>query len=142
MKPILLGADHAGFKLKERIKEELERRKIPFQDLSPTFKEGDDYPRIGMRIARKLKQLGGHAVLVCGSGVGMAIAANRIKGVRAVLGHNAKEVERARIDDDVNLLALSGWKTSMPMAMGMITKLLKTKASSAARHRRRVKQLG
>lgn len=141
---IILGADHAGFALKVRIGEELKRRGFSVEDLSPTFKEGDDYPRIGRRVAKhvvtsKDKALG---ILVCGSGVGMVIAANRVKGARASVGHDAREVIRGREDDHTNILALSGWKTSLPMAMGMITAFTKTSPSKAKRHVRRVKELG
>ena len=141
-KAIIVGADHAGFKLKERLKEELERKKYVVEDVSPRYQKGDDYPLIGMRIARRVVKTKGRGILVCGSGVGMMIAANRVKGARAVLGHNAKEVERARIDNDVNILVLSGWKTSLPMAMGMVKAFMKTKSSKMPRHRRRVRQLG
>jgi ribose 5-phosphate isomerase B len=139
---IIIGSDHAGFKLKERIKSELERLKYKVEDVSPKFKKADDYPPIGMKLARRVVKTKNRGILVCGSGVGMTIAANRIKGARVVLGHDAREIERARIDDDVNILALSGWKTTLAMAMGMFKKFMKTKASILPRHRRRVKQLG
>jgi len=142
MKTIIIGADHAGFKLKERLKRELERLQFKVEDLTPQFKKGDDYPPIGMALARRVVKTKHNGVLVCGSGVGMTIAANRIKGARAVLGHDATEIERARKDDDVNILALSGWKTTLAMALGMVKVFMKTTASKMPRHRRRVKQLG
>ena len=141
---IILGADHAGFPLKVRIGEELKRRGFPVEDLSPKFKDNDDYPPLGRLVAKRVaaskdKALG---ILVCGSGVGMVIAANRVKGARASVGHDAREVTRAREDDHTNILALSGWKTSLPMAMGMITAFLKASPSKAKRHVRRVRELG
>lgn len=142
MKTIIVGADHAGFKLKEKLKDELERLTYNVEDATPQFKKGDDYPAIGMAVARRAVKTKNPGILICGSGVGMTIAANRIKGARAVLGHNAKEIECARKDGDVNILALSGRKTTLPMALGMVRAFMKTKASKMPRHRRRVKKLG
>lgn len=142
MKKIVVGADHAGFKLKERLVTELRRLKFNVEDVSPRFKKGDDYPAIGMNVARRVVKTKSRGILVCGSGVGMTIAANRIKGARAVLGHDAKEIEGARRNDDVNILALSGWKTTLAMALGMVKAFMQTKSSVMPRHRRRVKQLG
>lgn len=139
---IILGADHAGFKLKERLKEALETKGAIVEDLTPRFTAGDDYPAIGKKVATRVVKTKGMGILVCGSGVGMTIAANRVKGARAMLGHSAKEIEKARQDDNVNILALSGWKTSLAMALGMIKTFLRTKTSTASRHKRRVKQLG
>jgi len=141
MKTIIIGADHAGFKLKEKLKNELERLTYAVEDVTPQFKKGDDYPLIGAKVARRVAKTKKPGILICGSGVGMTIAANRIKGARAVLGHNAREIEHARIDADVNILALSGWKTTLAMAMGMVRVFMKTKASKMPRHRRRVRQL-
>ena len=140
--PIILVADHAGFDLKERIRAMLDRNGLAYEDLSPKHVPGDDYPAIGMAAARKTVKAKGRGIFVCGSGVGMAIAANRIKGARAAVGNSEEGVKRARLDDDINILTLSGWNTSLPKAMKLIDAFLKTKASSAARHRRRVKQLG
>ncbi|MCW1892492.1 MAG: RpiB/LacA/LacB family sugar-phosphate isomerase [Candidatus Uhrbacteria bacterium] len=141
--PLFIGADHAGFSLKERLVAELKKKKIPVKDLTPNFKEGDDYPAIGRALARRVtKTKGSRGILVCGSGVGMTIAANRVKQARAVLASTPAQIERARIDDDVNILAMSGWHMPITSAMNVIQVFLKTDASKAARHKRRVKQLG
>lgn len=142
MKTIIIGADHAGFKLKERMKDALEKLAYTVVDVSPRYVKGDDYPAIGMRAARRVAKTNGRGILICGSGVGMVIAANRIRGARAVLGHDAKEIARARTDNDVNILVVSSWNTSLPMAMGMFKIFIKTKSSNMSRHRRRVNQLG
>jgi ribose 5-phosphate isomerase B len=143
MKPtIIIGADHAGFRLKERVRKELEQKNFSVLDLTPRYAEGDDYPPIGMKVARRVAKTNGRGILICGSGVGMLIAANRVKGARAVLGRDANGIKRARRDGDVNVLALSGWNTNFPAATKMIRAFLTTKRSNAARHRRRVRQLG
>lgn len=138
---LLLAADHAGFKLKEKIKALLTRQKIIFDDLTPKFKDGDDYPLIAKRLTLKAKP-GDKGVLICGSGIGVCIAANRHKGIRAAVGSNDQEIKRAREHNDINVLCLSGWDLKAEKALKIINVFLKTKKSSSTRHARRIKQLG
>lgn len=141
--PLFLGADHAGFKLKEAIKSGLAKKGVVVTDLSLVFKDGDDYPAIGRRVAlRVTRSANSRGLIVCGTGVGVAIAANRVKGIRAVDGHSVDEVKRTRNDENVNVLTLSGWKMKPAMALKMISAFLATPFSTAERHHRRVKQLG
>lgn len=142
MPTLYLGADHAGFTLKEKLKPRLKSLGYAVRDLTPMYMPGDDYPWIGRAVAKKTVKSGARGILVCGSGVGVAIAANRVKGARAVEGYSAGQVKHAREHNDANVLTLGGWKTSAPAAMKLIKTFLRTKASSAARHRRRIKQLG
>lgn len=140
---IIIGADHAGFALKEKLVQELCKKGYDVEDLTPSFNEGDDYPAIGRDVAETVaSKKDGKGILVCGSGIGMTIAANRINGARAILAHDVKEVEKARIDDMVNILCFSGWNLKLANALKLIEVFLKTKPSKAARHLRRVKQLG
>jgi ribose 5-phosphate isomerase B len=140
---IYLGADHAGFALKEKVKLGLLGLGHEVHDTSPRLKEGDDYPLRGRKVAKLVaKDAKSRGILVCGSGVGVAIAANRVKGVRAFDGHTVAEVKMAREHNDANVLTLSGWKTSVNDAMKLVDAFLKTPSSTAARHQRRIKQLG
>lgn len=139
---LIIGADHAGFALKEKLVHELCKRGYDVEDVTPTFIDGDDYPPIGKDVARivsEKKEVRG--ILICGSGSGMTISANRIKGARAILGHDVKEVEKARIDNDVNILCFSGWNMKIPNALKLIDTFIKTKTSKSTRHTRRVKEL-
>lgn len=139
---LIIGADHAGFALKEKLVHELCKRGYVIEDMTPTFIDGDDYPPIGKDVAQLIsskKDVRG--LLICGSGTGMVIAANRIKGARAALGHNVKEIEKARIDNDINILCLSGWNEKISNAVTLIDTFIKTKTSKSARHARRVKEL-
>jgi ribose 5-phosphate isomerase B len=139
---IYLGADHAGFGLKEEIKK-LFGTKIHVEDLSPVFTDEDDYPEIAFAVAKKVsKTKGSRGILVCGSGVGVSIAANRMKGVRAFDAFDEETVKLAREHNDANVIALSGWRLDAKRAKQFIDLFLKTKHSSATRHHRRVKQLG
>lgn len=138
----MIGADHAGFAFKEKLVHELCRRGYTIEDITPTYIEGDDYPPIGKEVARLVaKKKDGRGILICASGVGMAISANRIKGARAVLGHDVKEVEKAREHNAVNILCLSGLKTKIPDAIKMIEIFATTSAEKLARRIRRIKQL-
>jgi ribose 5-phosphate isomerase B len=139
---IYLAADHAGFALKDRLKAHLTKQGNKVIDLTPIFKDGDDYPGVAKKLTDKLSK-SGRGILFCGSGIGVCIAANRVKGIRAAVGHSPEEIKLARQDDDINVLCLSGWNhADETKAMKMINVFLKTKASMASRHVRRVKQLG
>ena len=137
MKPkIYLGADHAGFELKEKIKQP------GYMDLSPVFLKGDDYPlaarKVAMAIGQDKDSLG---ILVCGTGHGMDIAANRLKGVRAIVARTEQDAKLAREHNHANVIVLGGWITKPALAKKIIATFLKTKPSKDARHVRRVKQL-
>ncbi|GMU25998.1 RpiB/LacA/LacB family sugar-phosphate isomerase [Patescibacteria group bacterium] len=139
---IYIGADHAGFTLKEKLLPLLRKHGYDVQDMTPGFMEGDDYPPIGKTLARRIAGSKSKGILVCGSGVGVAIAANRIKGARAVEAHSEHQVKKAREHNDVNILTLGGWNTTPAKALSLIRTFMQTPFSSAERHRRRVKQLG
>lgn len=141
MKPIYLAADHAGFALKEALKGLLEKNNIPTLDVAPVFKGGDDYPLVVKTFGKAMPK-NGRGILVCGSGVGACIAANRQKGLRAAVAHTEKEVELAREHNDINVLCLSGWNDKPKKVLALIDTFLETPTSKAARHKRRVKQLG
>lgn len=156
---LFIAADHAGFALKDRLKAHLASKDIKAEDLTPIFVEDDDYPlvanRLASHVARRRRPTSGTegrardvrqstmGILFCGSGVGVCIAANRYKGIRAAVGHSSEEVKLAREHNDINVLCLSGWNHKDEiLAMKLIDAFLKTKKSTAARHARRVKQLG
>ena len=110
MVKIYLGADHAGFKLKEEIKQTLSFGNIKFEDLTPNYKEGDDYPDVALLVAEKIvEEKNGRGILICGSGIGMSIVANKVPGVRAALVSNSDQLDLSRRHNDANILVLSGW---------------------------------
>lgn len=140
---IYLGADHAGFALKEKLKTELTRQGYEIQDLAPRYISGDDYPRYGKTVAQAVaRDKNSRGVLVCGSGVGMVIAANRVRGARAFLGQTVGETILAREHNDINILVLAGWRIRTKQALAVLQTFLKIPFSKASRHQRRVKQLG
>lgn len=139
---LFMAADHAGFAFKDKIKAILTKQGHQIVDATPIYKQGDDYPLAVKAFAGRFKP-NQRGLLFCGSGVGVCIAANRYKGIRAAVGHEAKEVKLAREHNDINVLCLSGWTSNdKNNALPIINEFLKTKKSSAIRHIRRIKQLG
>ncbi len=142
MPTFLLGADHGGFDLKEHLRKTLDRLDIPYEDLSPEVVEGDDYPLAAQRVARHLTQgrdqLG---LLVCRSGIGMDMAANRFRGVRAAVIRSAAEARLAREHNHANVLVLGSDLTTPSQADQILKTWLETPGSHAQRHVRRIHQL-
>ena len=106
---IYLGADHRGFLLKEKIKEMLISQDMEVTDLGPTkIVPDDDFPIISIKLTENVvKKNGDTGILICGSGTGACVAANKVIGARATLGFSAKQIVAARTDDNVNILCLS-----------------------------------
>jgi ribose 5-phosphate isomerase B len=140
---VFLGADHAGFHLKEELKPILLKMGLTVVDLSPVFVDGDDYPTVSFELAVMVTGLkSSRGVLVCGSGVGVVMAANRIEGARAFDAYDERTVKLAREDNDANIIALSGWHQASKDAAKLLKLFFATPFSKAARHHRRVKLLG
>lgn len=108
---IYIGADHAGFKLKLEVKKLLASLKIPLEDFSPVFKEGDDYPDYATLVASAVFVNKAKGILICGSGIGMDIVANKFPGIRAALCINKDQARMSREAEDSNILILSQWFT-------------------------------
>ncbi len=142
MKPIYLGADHAGFALKEKIKKWLVKQKIPFQDLGDAkLRPSDDYPDYAAKVAKKVAKNGAFGILLCGSAQGVCIAANKIKGIRAVAPYDPKEAVLSRKHEDANIICLSGWFFTLMKAKKMIGLFLNTPFSGEFRHMRRINKI-
>ncbi|MCX6744893.1 MAG: ribose 5-phosphate isomerase B [Candidatus Parcubacteria bacterium] len=140
---LYLGADHAGFKLKEQIKKFLLSQKIKFQDLGNLkLDKNDDYPDFGFKIARAVaKDKSSKGILICGTSFGVCIVANKVKGIRAVSVSNIKAAKISRSHNDANVLCLSGWDLKLPMAQKVIRIWLNTKFSNQPRHKRRLAKI-
>jgi len=106
---VIIASDHAGYRQKERIKKYLKRKKIEFVDLGTDSLETVDYPDYALKVAEKVaKNKDYRGILVCGTGTGMTIAANKVKGIRAVAAYDAYSAKMSRIDNDTNILGLRG----------------------------------
>ncbi len=141
-KKIILGSDHAGYELKQFVKSYLGRNSIPYEEEGSANPEmPDDYPDTAKKLARKILKKKALGILICGSGIGMAMAANRIKGVRAAFCHDAYSAKMARHDNDANILTLRSRnfpKSKIPM---IIKTFLDTEFSGLQRHKRRILKL-
>ncbi|MFH0701239.1 MAG: RpiB/LacA/LacB family sugar-phosphate isomerase, partial [Candidatus Woesearchaeota archaeon] len=141
-KKIYIAADHAGFKLKGELKQWLEHHKIAYEDLGNKLLDpNDDYPDFAGTLAKRVAKEGTTGILVCGSGIGMCIAANKIKGARAVAPYSLKEVRLAREHNDVNVLCLSGWFNNFHYSTKLLERFLQTKFSKEPRHVRRLAKI-
>ena len=107
MKKIFISSDHAGFKLKEAIKSYLSNKKLSFTDMGPYNDSRVDYPDFAHKVARKVKlNKNNIGILVCGSGMGMNIAANRHNNIRAAQCFNLKSTKLSRLHNDANIITL------------------------------------
>ena len=138
---IAIGADHAGYELKEKIKQRLTQQGISIQDEGTASSESVDYPdfarKVGEDVAGHKADLG---VLVCGSGIGMAIAANKVPGVRAANVTSEYEAQMSREHNDANVLALGARVLKEDEAFAIVDKWLHT-AFAGGRHQKRVDKI-
>lgn len=138
---IAMGSDHAGFELKESVKSALEADGHEVEDVGTHSAESTDYPGFAARAAGLVAEgAAERGVLVCGSGNGVAIAANKIAGIRAVNGHDADEAEMSRRHNDANVLTLSGQRLDPDQAGEIVEAFLGT-GFEGGRHARRVGQI-
>ncbi|MGB0626335.1 MAG: ribose 5-phosphate isomerase B [Alphaproteobacteria bacterium] len=140
---IAIAADHAGYPLKELLKTELDARGFTVRDLGTHSEESVDYPNFGQAVGEAVA--GGDAargVIICGTGIGISIAANRIAGVRAALCHDATTARLAREHNDANVLAMGARLLGPEVAMDCLRAFLDTDFPGGERHERRVGKLG
>ena len=141
MKKIFISSDHAGFKLKELIKLHLDKRKIKYSDLGPENDDSVDYPDYAHKVARKVKTNNKYlGILVCGSGTGMNIAANRHKNIRAAQCFNLKSAKLSRLHNDANIITLGSRLLSNKNALNCVNIFLKTKFEGG-RHAKRIRKI-
>ena len=141
MKKIFISSDHAGFKLKEAIKKYLLSKKLPFQDLGPNNNNRVDYPDFAHKVAKKVKTSKNNVgILVCGSGMGMNIAANKHKNIRAAQCFNLKSTKLSRLHNDANIITLGSRLLTKKNALSCIGALLNTKFEGG-RHSKRIRKI-
>ncbi len=140
---VILASDHAGLRLKEKVKKYLARKKIEYEDLGTKSFKSVDYPDYALKVAEKVaKNKNTRGILVCGTGTGMTIAANKVKGIRAVAAYDAYSAKMSRIDNDTNVLGLRGRFFPLEKIKKIITVWLDTPFSGEKRHKRRIKKIG
>ena len=141
-KKIYLGSDHAGFDLKEKIKGFLKSSGYDYEDMGPAEYCGtDDYPDYAVLVAREVAKTGCLGILVCGSGVGVCITANKVKGIRAVNACNVKIAQKSREHNNTNILCLGQSYIDFDLAKEIIKAWLSTDFSAEEKHHIRVNKI-
>lgn len=139
---LYLAADHAGFPLKEKLKKYLGQKGIVVRDLGTHSRRPVDYPDYARVLAEKVaKTKNSQGILICGTGIGMAIAANKVKGIRAALAYDKRSARLSRTDNHANVLALGGRFFSFEKAKEIVAVWLKTPFGSQSRHKKRVAKI-
>ena len=140
-KKICIASDHGGYNLKEAIKDLLISKNISIIDLGPFENKTVDYPDYAKKLANRIKvKKSDVGILVCGSGTGMAISANKIKTIRAAVCYNTKSTRLSRQHNNANIIALGARLTSKILSLKLVEIFLKTKFEGG-RHSKRVKKI-
>ena len=139
---IYIGSDHAGFKLKEKLKTYLDTQKINYVDVgNHTLDPQDDYPDFGILVAEAVAKHKTKGILVCGSSYGVCIVANKKKGIRAVSIANVLDAKLSREHNDANVLCLSGWQLTKSETEKVVKAWLNTDFTGEVRHKRRLNEI-
>jgi len=137
---IIIGSDHAGFKLKEKIKEFVKKLGYDVDDKGTNSEESVDYPVYAEKVAKEVSK-GNQGILICGTGLGMSMAANKVKGVRAALAYNENAAKMAKQHNNANVLCLGSREFSEEKAKKITKAFLETDFSKEDRHAKRVKEI-
>ena len=139
---IYIGADHKGYRLKSSIVDWMRVSGFNCVDLgNKEYDKEDDYTDISILLGEKVVSERAKGILICGSGVGVCVAANKVKGVRAALVTSEKQARLSREDDDANVLCLSADTVSEETNMEIVKTFLETTFSSGENHIRRIKKI-
>ena len=142
-KPIFIASDHAGYKLKTKLVQYLEDEyEMNITDLGPNqYAKEDDYPDYAAPLAEEVVETNGMGVLICGNGVGVCMAANKVSGIRAGIGYSDWAAKTMRQDDNTNVLCLPARAMNGDEAKYITKTWLETDFSEAERHKRRLKKV-
>jgi ribose 5-phosphate isomerase B len=136
-----IASDHRGYKLKEKLKEELIKRNYEIEDYGTNSEESTDYPdyafKLGENVRDKKIEFG---VAICGSGIGISIACNKVKGIRCAKVSNKEEAEVTRVDNNSNIVAFSE-NVPIEEALNIVTTFVNTNFSDLEKHHRRVQKI-
>ena len=138
-KVIYIGSDHAGFNLKKYLISFLEKRGYKMIDMgNEKYDQGDDYPDYALKVAEKVAETNGRGIIVCDSGVGVCITANKVKGIRAVNAFSTAIAQQSREHINANILCMGQNYIAVDLARKIVSTWLETDFSTEERHHRRV----
>ncbi len=140
---VYLGSDHAGFGIKKELAKFFITCCLKYEDCGPeAYDQTDDYPQHAEKVAKRVAaNPGSRGILICGTGTGMVIIANKIKGIRAAVGFSDYAVKMARRDNDVNIITFSGRKQSASEIIQLVKIFLDTPFSDTPRHQNRLSEI-
>ena len=139
---IALGSDHGGYQLKENLKEYLKELNVEYIDFGCENEKSVDYPDIGFKVAIEVKsEKCDRGILICGTGVGMSVVANKVKGIRASLCHDIFSARNAREHNDANILTLGARVIGVGLAKEIVKVWLNTNFSQEERHINRLNKI-
>lgn len=139
---IALGCDHGGYDLMQEVIAFLEEKKIPYKNFGTESKASCDYPEYGKKVAEAVASKEcEQGILICGTGIGISIAANKVPGVRAALCHDCFSAEATRQHNDANVLCMGGRIVGPGLALKIVEIFLNTEFSNDERHLRRISML-
>ncbi|MCR5451323.1 MAG: ribose 5-phosphate isomerase B [Lachnospiraceae bacterium] len=139
---IALGCDQGGFALMQQVKDHLDERGLEYKDFGTYSEASVDYPEFGKKAAMAVAS--GECdkgIIICGTGIGISIAANKINGIRAALCHDTFSAKMTRLHNDANMLAMGGRVIGFGLALDVVDAFLDTEFSNEERHVRRIAQL-
>ncbi|HSE40111.1 MAG TPA: ribose 5-phosphate isomerase B [Acidobacteriota bacterium] len=137
---IAIASDHAGFYLKDQIKKTLDSLSITYEDLGPDDTDSVDYPDFARKVAEAV-QNGSRGILCCGTGIGMSIAANKFKGIRAALCNDIYAAQMSREHNDANILIMGGRILKDSQEIESIVKTWLQTEFQGGRHQRRIDKI-
>lgn len=139
---IAIGSDHAGFALKQEIMKHLQEKGLEYKDYGTYTEERCDYPDYGKAVARAVAS--GEAekgIIICGTGIGISMSANKVRGIRAALCHDCFSAEMTRLHNDANVLAMGARVIGTGLALKITDTFLETPFSNDERHMRRISKI-
>jgi ribose 5-phosphate isomerase B len=140
---IYIGTDHRGFELKNKLSDWLSSEGHDIEDCGAhELNQEDDYPDFAKEVSRKVAdEVESRGIVICGSGAGVEIVANKIKGIRCSIGFDKEQVRKARTDDNINILALASDYLDFEKAKDLISIFLETEFDPSENHTRRIQKI-
>lgn len=139
---IAIGNDHTGYAMKMAIIEYLEKRGIPYKDFGCGECTSSDYPVFAKKVGKAIQDKEcDKGILICGTGIGISITANKMKGIRAALCHDCFSAEATRLHNDANILAMGARVIGVGHALKIVDTFLNTEFSGEERHIRRIQMM-
>ncbi|MBS5214828.1 MAG: ribose 5-phosphate isomerase B [Clostridiales bacterium] len=136
---LALGCDHGGYELMQEVKKHLDQRGIAYQDFGCYSEEAVDYPVYAKKVGKAIQDGScDKGILICGTGIGISITANKMKGIRAALCTDCFCAEATRLHNDANVLAMGGRVVGTGLALKIVDTFLDTPFSGDDRHKRRI----